>query len=137
VPIKGMREFHQEKGPIGAHFLNTSSAHLREVGQEQRPRRQLRVARAGRAPAKVEEHLESIEASLRELHTARAADHAILEQLRAAQATDHAILEQLQEHLMRSLDLKDYGIHSPSKGRRSPSAKSTPARGSMDCNSRR
>ena len=62
------------------------------------------------ALAKVEEHLKHIKASLRELH--------------AAQGADHAILEQLWDHLMGSLKVRDYGIHSPSRGRGSLSARS-------------
>jgi hypothetical protein len=53
------------------------------------------------APARVEERLEHIEASLLELH--------------AAQVADHAILEQLWDHLMGSLNVRDYGIHSLSR----------------------
>jgi hypothetical protein len=82
-----------------------------------------KIARAGGASVRVEECLEHIEASLRELHAARAANH--------------AILEQLWDHLMGSLDIKDYDIHSLSRARGSPSERSTLALGSMDHNSRR
>ena len=71
----------------------------------------------------MEEHLGHIEASLRELHATR--------------DDDHAILEQLWDHLVGSLGVRDYDIHSLSRSRGSPSVRSNPARGSMDHSSRR
>jgi hypothetical protein len=79
VSTEGMREVHLEKAPINAHFLNASNAHLQEAEQEQRPRRPSRTTQADGATTRMEEHLDRIEASLRELHVARAKDYAILE----------------------------------------------------------
>jgi hypothetical protein len=105
------------------HFINASNAHLQEAEQEQKPQQPSRMARADGATAKVDERLDHIEASLRELHTAH--------------AEDHAILEQLRDHMMGSLDVRDYDIHSSSKGRGSLSARDTPRQGLVDCSLRR
>ena len=71
----------------------------------------------------MEEHLDHIEALPRELHV--------------AQVKDHAILEQVQDHLMGSLEVRDYDIHCPSRGRGSLSARSTLAQRLMDRSLRR
>jgi hypothetical protein len=66
VSIVGIWELLSEKAPINLHFLNASNTHLRETGQEQRPRRPLRMARMDGASAFIDrdERLDQMEAML-------------------------------------------------------------------------
>jgi hypothetical protein len=64
VDMIGLREVQPEKGAMGIRFLNTSQAHLWEVEQEPRAQRPQRADRVGGAPARVEERLDHLEASL-------------------------------------------------------------------------
>jgi hypothetical protein len=105
---------------------SASHAHLREAEPEPRAQRQQRVARAGGVLVRLEERMDRFEASLRETWET-------LHALQRARAEDHAVLDRLCEHLIRPLDVRDYGIHSSnfSRGRGSPGARGSPnARGS-------
>jgi hypothetical protein len=62
----GLREVQLENGAMGVHFLNVSHAHLQEAKQEPKVQRPRRATRVGEAPTRVEEHLDHLEATLRE-----------------------------------------------------------------------
>jgi primosomal protein N'' len=80
------------------------------VEQEPRAQRPWRAARVGRTPARLEEHMDRFEASLRETQET-------LQALQRARVKDCAVLDWLCEHLMGPLDFRDYGIHSSSFSR--------------------
>jgi hypothetical protein len=99
---------------------------LREAEQEQRAQRPRRPARVGRAPAGIEEYLDRLEDTVRQT---RVDLQQALQALQRARADDRAVLDRLCEHLMGSLDVRDYGIPSSnfSRGRGSPGAKGSPS----------
>jgi hypothetical protein len=70
----------------------------------------------------VKERLDRFKASLRETQEALQQIQQTLQVMQQARAEDRAVLDRLCEHLMRPLDIRDYGIHNSSfsRGRGSP-----------------
>jgi hypothetical protein len=136
VDTKGMIELALEKGPITARYLNASNTHLWDATPSPRPRWR-RTVRADGASTSTsqEERLGRIKTTL--------------EAYRHAMVSLTQTVQELRDHLMGTLDVRDYGIHSshfsrereslsvrgsPSArgspgGRASPSTQGTPGRG--------